>query len=40
MGVTVQSELTTLKKKHGLEVTSQIVDGKRRYNVSNAGAGR
>ena len=30
----------TLKKKHGLEVTSQIVDGKRRYNVSNTGAGR
>ena len=30
----------TLKKKHGLEVTSQIVDGKRRYNVSTAGAGR
>lgn len=30
----------TLKKKHGLEVTSQIVDGKRRYNVSIASAGR
>ncbi len=30
----------TLKKKHGLEMTSQIVVGKRRYNVSNAGAGR
>lgn len=30
----------TLKKKHGLEVTSQIVDGKRRYSVSNAGAGQ
>ena len=30
----------TLKKKHGLELTSQIVDGKRRYSVGNAGAGR
>ena len=30
----------TLKKKHGLEVTTQIVDGKRRYSVSNAGTGR
>ena len=30
----------TLKKKHGLEVTSQIVDAKRYYSVSNAGAGR
>ena len=30
----------TLKRKRGLEVTSQIVDGKRRYNISTAGAGR
>ena len=30
----------TLKTKHGLEVTSQIVDGKRRYNVNTSGAGR
>ena len=30
----------TLKKKHGLELTNQIVDGKRRYSVGNAGAGR
>ena len=30
----------TLKTKHGLEVTSRIVDGKRRYNVSTTGAGR
>ena len=29
----------TLKKKHGLEVTSQIVDGKRHYRVSDAGTG-
>ena len=30
----------TLKKKHGLEVTTQIVDGKRRHRVSNASTGR